>query len=134
MMLIKQFSVILFLIILISCGVEIRTDEIFNKESELRLQICLGDKYTSDSSRIEILTKDSEKIAKVKEWFTNNPDKWKSSIASWAPADISLIGKDFRLLIYKDGVVVGFTDKEGKQRQFTRQTDKSDFDFLIEEK
>jgi len=38
------------------------------------------------------------------------------------------------MLIFKDFVVIRFTDKNEKQKQITKQTDYKDFEFLIEEK
>jgi hypothetical protein len=66
-------------------------------------------------------------------WFKKNPDGWTSSISSWATPDISLIGDDFRLLIQKDVVVIGFTDKKGKARQLVKKVDISEFGFLTEQ-
>ena len=125
----------IFLLILIgSCSFDMNPDEILKRENDFRLTIHLGDKHSSDSTVTQTINKDSEKITRLKDWITNNPDGWKSSIASWATPDISLTGTDFRLLIYKDGLVIGFTNKTGKARQYTKQVDKSEFNFLIEEK
>ncbi|WP_321279153.1 hypothetical protein [Marinifilum fragile] len=130
----KTFKIILglFLLILISCGQAIKPDEILNKENDFKLTIHTENKYSSDSSIVKIINKDSEKITKLKNWISKNSDGWESSIASWATPDISLIGTDFRLLIFKDEVVVGFTDKNGKARQYTKRVNKAEFDFLID--
>ena len=129
----KTFKIItgLFLLILISCGQTIYPDEILKREIDFKLTIHNENNYSSDSSTVKIINKDSEKIAELKDWFSNNSDGWESSIASWATPDISLIGTDFRLLIFKDGVVIGFTDKNGNAKQFTRRVNKTEFAFLI---
>jgi hypothetical protein len=98
------------------------------------LTIHQQDKYSHDSTLVKTENKDSEEIIKLKDWITNNPGDWKSSIDSWATPDISLTGKDFRLLIFKSFAVIEFKDKAGKPSQYTKQIDKSAFDFLIEKK
>ena len=128
---IKTIAGLFLLIFIFSCGQDINPDEILNKEINFKLTIYLGDTNNSDSIVTQTINKDSPKITILKDWISNNPDGWKSSIASWATPDISLIGTDFRLLIYNDGVVIGFTDKKGKVKQFTKQVNKSEFDFLI---
>jgi len=45
-------------------------------------------------------------------------------------SDISLIGTNFRLLIFKDFVVIGFYGQIGKQKQCTKEADESGFNFL----
>ncbi len=119
--------------VIVSCRQDIKPDEIFKRANDFKLTIHLGDKYTSDSTIIKIVNKNSLKINKLKDWLTNNLHGWESSIVSWATPEISLIGTDFRLLIYKDGAVIGFTDRKGKAKQYTKKVDKSEFNFLIEE-
>lgn len=75
---------------------------------------------------------DSEIILDLKVWLKNNPDNWENSIASLSQPDISLISNDFRLLIFKDVVVIGFTDETGKQKQYTKDANKSELKFLTE--
>ena len=129
----KTFTIItgLFLLILISCEQAIYPDEIFKRENDFKLTIHNENDYSSDSSTVKIINKDSEKIAKLKDWISNNSGGWESSIASWATPDISLIGTDFRLLIFKEGVVIGITDKNGNARQYTKRVINTEFDFLI---
>jgi hypothetical protein len=133
MEIIKYIVGIFFFSVIVSCKQDIKPDEILKRGNDFKLTIHLGDKYTSDSTIIKTINKDSLQINKLKDWLTNNLHGWESSIASWATPDISLIGSDFRLLIYKDGAVIGFTDRKGKSKQYTKKVDKSEFNFLIEE-
>lgn len=131
----KKIILGLFLLMfVISCRQEIKPDDFLNKERDFKLIIHRGIKYSSYSSTTEIINKDSEKITKLKDLLTSNLNGWKSSIDSWATPDISLIGNDFRLLIFEKFVVIGFKDKTGKPKQYTKQIDESNFDFLIERK
>ncbi len=130
----RNFKIIigLFLVTFISCGKYINPDEVLNREKYFKLIIHEGNKYSSDDSIVTIINKDSEKIVNLKNWISNNSNGWKSSKASWATPDISLIGTDFRLLIFNDGVVIGFKDKNGNAREYTKLTNEKEFDFLID--
>ncbi len=122
----------LFLMILtISCAQIVDSNELFNNETVLKLNIYQTDSVFIDNS--VDLEMDSPKVKELRNWIDNNKTEWKSSIASFAQPLISVIGDDFRMLIFKDFVVVGFTDNKGKQRQFTKQTDYIDLEFLLVE-
>ena len=122
----------LFLLLLISCGKTINSNEILNNENDFKLTIYLENKYSSDSSKVEVINRDSEKIAKLRNWISKNAAGWQRTIASWGTPEISLIGTNIRLLIFKDVIVVGFTDKKGKAQQYTKPIIKSQFDFLFD--
>ncbi len=123
----------LFLMIMtISCAQIFDSNELFKNETVLKLNIHQTDSVFIDNS--VDLRMDSPKAKELRNWIDNNKTDWKSSIASFAQASISVIGDDFRMLIFKDFVVIGFTDKKDKQRQFTKQSDFNDFEFLLEEK
>jgi len=120
----------LLLIFTISCGQNLDFIEILKNEKQFELKVNPNGNLSLDSSLTTKISADSEIISNLKTWLKNNPSYWESSIASWATPDISLIGSDFRLLIFKDFVVVGFTDKSGKQKQYTKGTNESEFNFL----
>ena len=123
----------LFLMIMtISCAQIFDSNELFKNETVLKLNIHQTDSVFIDNS--VDLRMDSPKAKELRNWIDNNKTDWKSSIASFAQASISVIEDDFRMLIFKDFVVIGFTDKKDKQRQFTKQSDFNDFEFLLEEK
>lgn len=123
----------LLVIFTISCGQNLNFEDILKNEKQFELKVNPSGDINLDSSLTTKINADSKIIDSLKTWFKNNPDNWESSIASWATPDISLTSNDFRLLIFKDGVVIGFVDKSGKQRQYTKATDKSEFNFLIGE-
>ena len=123
---------IVFMILIVSCGHNLKLEDILNNEKEFELKIPQGDPYTSNKSIIKTIKQDSEKILKLKNWFKNNPYHWHSSIASYILPEYTLIGNDFRLLVYKNFIVIGFKDKEGHAQQYTKQINKLEFDFLLE--
>jgi len=120
----------LLLIFTISCGQNLNFDEILKNENQFELKVNPNDNANLDSTLIKRINADSELILDLKVWLKNNPDNWESSIASWAQPEISLISNNFRLLIFKDFIVISFTDKSGKQKQYTKVTDISEFIFL----
>jgi hypothetical protein len=122
----------LLLIFTISCGQNLDFEEILKSEKQFELKVNPNGNLSLDNSMTTKINADSEIIVNLKSWFKNNPDNWESSIASWATPDILLMSNDFRLLIFKDFIVVSFTDKSGKQNQYTKDTDKSEFNFLTE--
>lgn len=123
----------LFLMILtISCAQIVDSNELFKNETVLKLNI-----YQTDSVFIDNLVDleiNSPKVIELRNWIDNNKTDWNSSIASFVQPSISVIGDDFKMLIFKDFVVVGYADNKGKQKQFTKQTDYHDFEFLLNEK
>ncbi len=128
----KNISIIIASLILTnSCGKSIDPELLFKNESSFNLIIHDTINGTYSNLVSDTITIDSEKITKLKEWLVDNSSHWKGSIASYAMSNISIIGNDFRFLIYKDFVVIGFVDNMGKQRQYTRPANRSDFDFLI---
>lgn len=122
------------LIFIISCGQNIDFEEVLKNEKQFELKINLNGSLSLDSSLTTKIGADSKKIADLKDWLKNNPDNWESSVASWATPDFSLTGNDFRLLIFKDFVVVGYADESGNQKQYTKDINISDFNFLTETK
>lgn len=126
-------TLILFQMILtISCAQIVDSKKLFENETVLKLKIHQPDSVFIDNS--VDLEMDSPKVKQLRNWIDNNKTNWKSSIASFAQSSISVIGDDFRMLIFKDFVVIGFTDNKGKQKQYTKETDYNDFKFLLGEK
>ncbi len=120
----------LLIIFTISCGQNLDFEEILKNEKHFELKFNPRGDINLDSSLTTKINADSKIIDSLRIWFKNNPDNWDSSIASWATPDISLTGNDFRFLVFKDFVVVGFMDKSGKQNQYTKNTNETEFNFL----
>lgn len=75
----------------------------------------------------------SNKYRKLIEWGKNNTDGWQLTPASYI-AKIYVGQGKFRLLYTSgtEGVVIGFTDKDGKSNQYFKTTKKGELDFLKE--
>lgn len=116
----------------VSCTQTVDSNEFFKNESVLKLNIYQADTLiVYNSIDLEI---NSHKVKELQDWIDNNKTDWKNSPASFARPSISIIGKNFRMLIFRDFVVIGFTDSNNKERQITRQSDFREFEFLIDKK
>lgn len=132
----KSFLTLSGLFIMISvfssCSTYINISEYINKNAPLKITINKKDNAngltTSDHFEIAI---HSDKFKKIIEWGNKNTDGWKSTLATYI-ADICVRQGDFRLLYTSGnkGVVIGFTDKEGKSKQYSKTRINGDLDFL----
>lgn len=131
-----SFEILVFFMltsIFSGCSLDLHVNEYIDKNAPLRLTIREKDNSTglttSDSFEIAI---NSEKYRRLVDWADKNTGGWKWAPASYI-ADIYVGQGDFRMLysIGSSGVVVGFTDKEGKPKQYTKTIEKGELDFLI---
>ena len=115
---------------MVSCSHNLDLSEVFKQETCLKLSIYSNNKNIQNIISQDSICKNSKKWEKALNWLSENSNGWKSSIASYSTPDISLIGNNFRLLIYKNGVVIGFMNKSGKVEQMTKDVSESEFKFL----
>jgi hypothetical protein len=113
-----------------SCGHNINPEEIFMNENEFILKIYKDNNNLTDTIILDTINKSSAKISRLNTWFLDNSDGWESSVASYSLPDISLTSDDSRLLIYKNGIIIGYTDINGNPKQFSKKIKASEFDFL----
>ncbi|MCX6182408.1 MAG: hypothetical protein NT150_10810, partial [Bacteroidetes bacterium] len=106
--------------------------EYIDKNASLKLTINKKDNSTglTTSEHFDIAA-NSDKYNQFVEWAQKNTDNWKWTPASYV-ADICVGQGNFRLLysIGSNGVVIGFTDKEGKPKQYSKTIEKGNLDFL----
>jgi hypothetical protein len=132
---IKFISTIIILISIVSCTNEFNPKELIRTENEFELKVDLGNKKSFlDSIIVKTIIKNSPEINKLCDWFTSNPEGWeyRNFVPSWAAPDISLISNNIRFLVYNDGVVMIFKDKDGKEKEYVKKANISDFNFLTE--
>lgn len=126
----KILKTIIFLALITSCTHHIDALDALMKENNLTLTVYREEKGLHDSSSVT-LTQESQEITELSNWLSNNKKGWKSDFNSWIHPDFTLTGNDFRLLIYNDFVVLGYTDKNNKPSQFTRKVNIKELEFLI---
>ncbi len=126
------FILPVFLIVLQSCAQSIDLNDLKISNSDLKITFWTKSSSGLDSTSTRLISKDSNELKKLNDWLIDNLEGWKNSIASYASPSISLTSADFRLLIFKDFVVIGYSDKNDKPRQLTKKTDIKEFEFLNE--
>ncbi len=119
------FGLLILTSIFFSCNPDININDYMDKNSPLKLSIG------NPLEHVDIAV-NSDKYKKIVQWGNENLKDWKWTPASYI-ADISLSQGNFRLLVLSNnnGVVIGFTDKDGKSRQYTKSINKGELDFLI---
>jgi hypothetical protein len=118
---------------IIACGKSQNTLEVLPVQSKLILTFKGNDKSDVESIKVKMIEPNSDIHKKLNNWLAHNKKGWENtSIGSWSLPDISLIGKYFKLLVYKDSVVLGFADHTGTMKEFTKKVDESEFGFLKE--
>ncbi len=133
---VNVFFPILGLIILTSilsgCMEDININKYIDKNIPLKLTIFKKNDSTglTTTNNFEIAI-NSDKYKKIIEWGNQNTTEWQSTPASYI-ADIYVGQSNFRLLyiLGNDGVLIGFTDEDGKPKQYTKTIKKGDLDFL----
>jgi len=85
-----------------------------------------------DTTNFRKLHYNSNEYSKLFSWLQTNNCGWNKDINSWASPEIFITdGKDFRLLIYKEGLVIGYKGNNGKVVQLRKRSSISNVGFLI---
>lgn len=126
----KYLQGMLTFLMMVSCSHNLDLSEVFKQETYLKLSIYSNNKIIPEIISQDSICNNSEKWGKLLNWLSENSMGWRSSIASYSNPDLSLIGKNFRLLIYKNGVVIGFTNQLGEEEQMVKDINESEFNFL----
>jgi hypothetical protein len=131
----KFIVVIILLISMVPCKENTSMPDIFKREKEFQMRVSPGDKKNVlDSSDIVTVYKDAPYLNILIDWINNNSKGWdhRRFIPSWATPEISLISTNIKFLIYKDGVVLILKDRNGKEQEYVKKTNLSEFAFLLE--
>jgi len=124
----KRIAIIgLFILIFTFFGCRQHID--INDYIDLKLPFEL--KIRNQLEQPDTIKVNSDKYRKLVDWGKANKDDWESTSVSYI-ADIYVGQGNFRLLYLpgKDGVVIGFTDKNGKPKQYTKKIKKGELNFL----
>ena len=116
----------------ISCKKNININGHIDKNAPLKMSIHEKDSLNGlSSSHIFEIPVNSIKYRSFVEWCSKNTEGWKSTPASYV-AHISITQNNFWLLIFSkgNGVVIGFTDNNGKQRQYSKAINNEELNFL----
>ncbi len=111
--------------LLSSCSTEIELVNYIDQTRSLNLS-----RQETKTQPTEIDPK-SEKYSKIIEWAKKNTDGWQSTPASYV-SKVTISHGEFRLLYNSSYVVVGYVDKDGKAKQYSRDIKPGDLDFLLD--
>jgi len=119
--------------ILTSCSSQININEYIDKNAPMKLRTNKIDSLTGFTSTEQLeIPVNSDKFILLTQWADNNTTGWRSTPASYI-AGVYVGQGNFRLLYTTGtaGVVIGFTDKDNKSRQYSKDTKKGELDFLV---
>ncbi|HEY4799679.1 MAG TPA: hypothetical protein VII99_11425 [Bacteroidia bacterium] len=128
------FGLFILTLLLTGCSIDININDYIDKNAPLKLTIKKTDNSTgltiADNFEIAV---GSDKYKKLIQWGNENTDGWQQTPASYNPNIFVGQGK-FRLLGFANGngVVIRFTDKDGKPRQYTKTITQGELDFLTQ--
>ena len=122
---------ILFVLIFSSCTQSYQINDLNIQPTDLIVRLKSDTPGSMDTTTIRKLQYNSNEYSKLLSWLQINNYGWNKDINSWANPEILITdGKDFKLLIYKDGLVIGYKEDNGKEVQLRKKSSISTFDFL----
>jgi hypothetical protein len=130
---IKLFLQLLFLVLImqVGCKTEITIGDYFDKNLSLTLKRTFRNENSSLSTTdTKQISPNSDKFLRLTKWCNDNKIGWEETYASFI-SELSITQNSFRLLVLNEAVVVGFTDKEGKAKQYSKAIKKDDLNFMI---
>ena len=127
-LILKKLIFIILTSFTIGCTTTININDYINQNRPLELNLNHG---LNSADRLQIASH-SAKFKKLIQWGKQNCEGWESTPASY-DANIFVGQGDFRLLysLNSDGVVIGFTDKKGNPKQYSKSVQKGELDFLV---
>ncbi|MCA0363940.1 MAG: hypothetical protein LCH67_07835 [Bacteroidetes bacterium] len=128
----KLFILPVFLIAFQSCSQSIDINDLKINNSDLKITYWTKSSFGLNSTSTKLLSKDSKEFKNFNDWLIDNSKGWEKSIASYATPNIFITSADFRLLIFKNFVIIGYSDKNNKPMQLIKHTNIKEFEFLNE--
>lgn len=119
------------LFVITSCTSEISIAEFVNPDFPLVLTINRRNNDGLTETDKKIIEPQSKKSKKLIGWCNRNSSGWENAIGSYK-SKIYVTQNNFNLLYLGNTVVINFTDKNGKQKQYSKAIENGELDFLIE--
>jgi len=119
---------------LMSCQTEIVVDELLDERTGFSCTIFITDQEMSISTRDTAeIHAGSFKHFRLIQFFHDNKKDWKSSRASYI-GEVYVDQEDFQLIYSRgsDYVVIAYDDLEGDRRQYQKNIQKGELDFLFD--
>jgi len=131
---IVTITLLIFSILMTSCQNNLELNDLIDLKSSFTLTLTTNNPETGLSSiESEEIKVNSEKWIKIVDFVRNNLEDLQPSPASYL-GDIVISQGDFRLIYLKDsnGIVFVFADKKGKLKQYTKNIENGELNFLTE--
>ncbi|PWJ33240.1 hypothetical protein [Sediminitomix flava] len=132
---IVNFGLLILTLLFSNCSTYLELEDYLDVSTPFNLTNQTIDTETGLTERkSETIEVNSEKWKKLIDWSTGKREGWTTSPASYI-GDISVSQGDFRLIHTRGskGVVIAFTDKEGKPKQYTNVIQEGELSFLYEQ-
>jgi hypothetical protein len=134
----KQFRFLVlffFLIVLEGCSTTININGCIDKNLPIELTVYKRDSVSlSRTFDTFVILVNSYEYEKIIQWGNENTKGWKTAYASYIVVDGIVIRQgEFRLILWNDsdGVVIAFTDKNGKSRQYHNIVKENKLKFVL---
>jgi hypothetical protein len=130
--LLKYFGLPGLILLLVSCHSSVNLSDYVDKTAPFALTINrLGESAgLTKSDKVEIKV-NSDKYKKLIAWIEKSSDNWSSSPASYI-TEVGISQDNFHLIYYHKGsVVLSFIDNDHEARQYVREIQAGELDFLL---
>jgi len=123
--------------LLYSCREEFTAAQVFENEPGLDISFKLNKRHYVDYSGSIYIDRESEPFRKLYQWFDDHRDAWSRNEGDNLYQLISIFGRDtlrptmLQIYIHDKYIKVGFPNEQGHLRQYFRQCNPGDFDFLL---
>jgi hypothetical protein len=138
--LVKNKVLIIWLVLIVnglltSCSRQIYKEDILKSGDKLVIHFIPADKDlnrdTSINARSIIILPNTVKYKRFITWIEKNCKGWHFTPATYT-SDIMILGDRFGMYYYKSGVVISFTDENGKPQQLMKKLLPNELDFIFE--
>lgn len=124
------FLLLVIFIVFQSCIQTVNINNLNINSSDLTIKYLIKSSTGLDSISTRIIYKDSKEFIKFSDWLMDNSRGWENSLTAFATPPISITNNDFSFLVFKNFVVIGYTDKYQNSVQLTKKITINEFEFL----
>ena len=125
---------LLFLLLILTTQIGCKTEVIISGYLDKNLPLNLTQTFKTENSLLSTtntkqILPNSDKFLRLVKWCDENKTGWQETYASFI-SNLTLTQNSFKLLVLDEAVVIGFIDKQGKSKQYSKTIKKDDLKFL----
>lgn len=122
-----RYNLALLLFSIFGCTQRIDINKHFDKTASFT--VIINDTLNKNTASFEV-NESAPEHTRLVHWLENNPKGWQTAAASYI-GDIMVKQNEFTLLrLRSKGAMISFPNKDGKYLQYTKDCDRTDFEFL----